>query len=236
MRFHPLPRGRHALLTTIVTVVAVLGGRASPAAAAPLPPQSGEHPPLPGQLHVMRPFALPAQPWQPGNRGVDLAARAGEPVYAATGGVVSYAGMLAGRGVVSVSRGSLRTTYEPVDPVVGTGERVSAGQLIGRVSTAADHCGPRGSCLHWGALRDGSYVDPMGLLRAPTIRLLPIWAALSSLFSQLRAQLQDGLGVHLTDAALGHTEHLTDLGQGQALVVVQRYDDLLALRQGVDRA
>jgi murein DD-endopeptidase MepM/ murein hydrolase activator NlpD len=236
MRFHLLPRGRHALLTTIVAAVAVLGGRASPAAAAPLPPPPGEHPPLPGQLHVMRPFALPGQPWQPGNRGVDLAAFAGEPVYAAAGGVVVYAGMLAGRGVISVSHGSLRTTYEPVDPVVGAGARVVAGQLIGRVSAAADHCGPRGSCLHWGALRNGSYVDPMGLLRAPTIRLLPIWAALSGLFSEFRAQLQDSLGVHLTDAALGHTEHLTDLGQGQALVVVQRHDDLLALGQGVDRA
>jgi hypothetical protein len=185
---------------------------------------------------VTRAFAPPAHAWEPGNRGVDLAAYPGEPVYAVAQGVVVYAGMLAGRGVISISHGAIRSTYEPVDPLVGTGERVSAGQLVGRVSTAADDCGPRGSCLHWGALRDGRYIDPMSLLRAPTIRLLPIWAALSGLLSQLRAQLQDGLGVHLTDAALGHTEHLADLGEGQALVVVQRHDDLLAFGQRVDRA
>jgi murein DD-endopeptidase MepM/ murein hydrolase activator NlpD len=217
-------------------VVAVLGGGAAPAAAGQLPSPPGAHPPLPGQLQVTRPFAPPAHPWQPGNRGVDLAAYAGEPVFAAGEGVVVYAGMLAGRGVISISHGAIRSTYEPVDPAVGTGERVSAGQLIGLVSTAADDCGPRGSCLHWGALRDGSYIDPMGLLRAPTIRLLPIWAALSGLFSQLRAQLQDGLGMHLTDTAFGHAEHLADLGEGQTFVVVQRHDDLLALGQRVDRA
>jgi hypothetical protein len=223
------------LLAALVLVLAPLTSQVGSAAAA-VGGAQGFVPPLPAPLLVTHPFAPPVSRWGPGNRGVDLSAHTGEPVYASGAGTVLYAGMLAGRGVISVSQGSLRTTYEPVDPVVGTGERVSVGQLIGRVSAAADYCGPRGSCLHWGALRDGSYIDPMGLLRAPTIRLLPIWAALSGLFSQLRAQLQDGLGVHLTDAALGHTEHLTDLGEGQAFVVVQRHHDLLALGQGVDRA
>jgi hypothetical protein len=89
---------------------------------------------------------------------------------------VLYAGMLAGRGVISIRDGSLRTTYEPVDPVVRAGDNVVAGQLIGYVSTAADACGPPGSCLHWGALESDLYVDPLALLGVPRVRLLPIWS------------------------------------------------------------
>ena len=134
------------------------------------------HPPLPAPLTVVRVFAPPLHPWAAGNRGVDLAAYAGERVFAATAGLVIYAGVLAGRGVVSIRDGTLRTTYEPVDPVVRSGESVVAGQLIGYVSAAADACGPPGSCLHWGALKSDVYIDPMDLLRTPRVRLLPIWS------------------------------------------------------------
>ena len=132
-------------------------------------------PPLPAPLIVTHGFAPPLHPWAAGNRGVDLAARTGERVSAATSGLVVYAGLLAGRGVISIRDGGLRTTYEPVDPVVGAGETVVAGQLIGYVSAAADACGPPGSCLHWGALESDQYLDPLGLLRATRARLLPIW-------------------------------------------------------------
>ena len=60
--------------------------------------------------------------------------------------------------------------------VVRSGDTVVAGQLIGYVSPAADACGPPGGCLHWGALQSDLYIDPMGLLRAPRVRLLPIWS------------------------------------------------------------
>jgi murein DD-endopeptidase MepM/ murein hydrolase activator NlpD len=133
-------------------------------------------PPLPAPLVVLRSFAPPLHPWAAGNRGVDLAAHVGEQVSAATAGLVIYAGLLAGRGVISIRDGSLRTTYEPVDPVVQAGDNVVAGQLIGYVSAAADACGPPGSCLHWGALQSDQYVDPIGLLRTPRVRLLPIWS------------------------------------------------------------
>src|SRR5579884_2322849 len=53
---------------------------------------------------------------------------------------------------------------------------------------------------------------------------------------ELGAQLQDGLRVHLADPALGDAEHLPDLGQREAFVVVEGDDDLLPLRQRVDRA
>jgi murein DD-endopeptidase MepM/ murein hydrolase activator NlpD len=134
------------------------------------------HPPLPAPLTVLHAFMPPLHPWAAGNRGVDLAAHAGEKVVAATPGLVLYAGLLAGRGVISIRDGSLRTTYEPVDPVVHAGDSIVAGQLIGYVSAAADACGPPGSCLHWGALQSDRYIDPMGLLHAPRVRLLPIWS------------------------------------------------------------
>jgi murein DD-endopeptidase MepM/ murein hydrolase activator NlpD len=66
--------------------------------------------PLAGPLQVVHRFAPPTHPWEPGNRGVDLAAHPGERVYAATAGVVLYAGELAGRGVISIRDGTMRTT------------------------------------------------------------------------------------------------------------------------------
>lgn len=131
--------------------------------------------PLPDPRTVLSAFSLPGQPWLAGNRGVDLAASSGEPVFAAAAGKVLYAGALAGRGVISIDHGTIRTTYEPVDPVVHAGDVVTQGQLIGRVADTADACGPPGSCLHWGAITTSGYVDPMSYLSRPTIRLLPIW-------------------------------------------------------------
>jgi murein DD-endopeptidase MepM/ murein hydrolase activator NlpD len=167
---------RTRIVSLVIAVGSSLAGAGSVVTAAA--PTSGAqvHPPLPPPLTVLRGFAPPLHPWAAGNRGVDLAAYAGETVSAATPGLVVYAGLLAGRGVISIRDGSLRTTYEPVDPVLRAGDRVVAGQLIGRVSSAADACGPPGSCLHWGALQADVYIAPMGLLRSPRVRLLPIWS------------------------------------------------------------
>ncbi len=132
-------------------------------------------PPLPGPLRVLREFAPPPEPWDAGNRGVDLAATVGEPVFAAASGVVIYAGLLAGRGVISVEDNSIHVTYEPVDPIVATGSPVVAGAIIGYVANELDDCGPPGSCLHWGVLSGQTYLNPMSLIGAPPVRLLPIW-------------------------------------------------------------
>lgn len=132
--------------------------------------------PLPPPLAVLKGFDPPTQPWLPGNRGVDLAATTGEPVVAAADGVVLYAGLLAGRGVVSISHGDVRTTYEPVDPLVARGAVVRRGEVVARVSAVTDGCGPPGGCLHWGAIRGGAYLDPLALLASPRVRLLPVWS------------------------------------------------------------
>ncbi len=88
-------------------------GTAPPAAAT-----ATAVPPLAGP--VVRGFDPPDQPWLAGHRGVDLLGAVGSDVVAAMAGRVVFAGTLAGRGVVVVSHGALRTTYLPVDPA---GER-----------------------------------------------------------------------------------------------------------------
>src|SRR5439155_6925914 len=47
-------------------------------------------------------------------------------------------------------------------------------------------------------------------------------------------EAQDGLGVELGDPGLGDAQHLADLAQGELLVVVKGYDELLSLRQPCD--
>jgi murein DD-endopeptidase MepM/ murein hydrolase activator NlpD len=167
--------GIASLLIAAVGTITGLGSGMTP--AAPLTELGTQlRPPLPSPLTVLRAFAPPLHPWDAGNRGVNLAAYPGEMVLAASSGQVIYAGLLAGRGVISIRDGSLRTTYEPVDPIVGAGDNVVAGQLIGYVSRDADACGWPGSCLHWGALQSTLYVDPMSLLGVQPVRLLPIWS------------------------------------------------------------
>ncbi|WP_307797552.1 M23 family metallopeptidase [Actinomadura barringtoniae] len=121
---------------------------------------------------MIRGFSPPAVPWGPGHRGVDLAARPGQPVYSAGAGRVSYAGTLAGRGVVAVTHGPFRTTYLPVHPTVHRGAQVKAGTRIG-VLEPSQHC-PTEPCLHWGLLEGHIYRDPLSLVR-PHVRLLPLW-------------------------------------------------------------
>ncbi|MFM2437837.1 MAG: hypothetical protein RLZ55_648 [Actinomycetota bacterium] len=112
-------------------------------------------------LRVVAGFDPPAQRWQSGHRGVDLAAAEGAPVRAAGAGRVVFAGTVVDRGVVTIDHGGLRTTYEPIAPTVAVGQPVAAGDVIGSVAAGA-HCSQR--CLHWGALLDEQYIDPMALL------------------------------------------------------------------------
>jgi murein DD-endopeptidase MepM/ murein hydrolase activator NlpD len=126
---------------------------------------------------VTRGFDAPAPDWQRGHRGVDLAGEPGQPVYAAAPGTVVYAGVLAGRPVVSVEHdGGLRTSYEPVQAVVRAGQRVGAESALGRLVAGHPGC-PAPACLHWGAMwgpaQHARYVDPLGLVADTPVRLKP---------------------------------------------------------------
>jgi murein DD-endopeptidase MepM/ murein hydrolase activator NlpD len=153
---------------------AVLLVSGAPPARAEVTPAPGGGWPVGGPVEVLRAFDPPARTWGRGHRGVDLAAPVGAPVLAAAAGRISYAGTLAGRGVVVVDHGRLRTTYEPVRRSVRVGDAVSAGSVIGTLE-AGGHCGVR-SCLHWGLLEGERYLDPLSVIAAggpADLRLLP---------------------------------------------------------------
>jgi murein DD-endopeptidase MepM/ murein hydrolase activator NlpD len=126
-----------------------------------------------GALDLLTGFDPPPQRWLPGHRGVDLAASADLPVMAAGSGTVVFAGDLAGRGVISIVHANgLRTTYEPVEPLVAAGETVTAGQTIGHLQPGHASC-PGTVCLHFGLKRGPLYLDPMLLFGSGKVRLLP---------------------------------------------------------------
>ncbi|SCE64926.1 Peptidase family M23 [Micromonospora mirobrigensis] len=122
----------------------------------------------------VRRFAPPPRPWLPGHRGVDLAGGPGAVVRAPRPGVVLFAGSVAGRPVVTVGHaGGLRTTYEPVRPAVRVGEVVVAGATLGALLPGHAGC-PVAACLHWGLRRGAEYLDPLALVGAGPVRLLPV--------------------------------------------------------------
>jgi murein DD-endopeptidase MepM/ murein hydrolase activator NlpD len=156
-------------LATLLVTLAVLAGPSGTATG------SGTWPLAPRPA-VGRAFDPPDSPWGAGHRGVDLLGHRGEAVLAARAGRISFAGRLAGRGVVVVDHGSLRTTYEPVTPAVEAGDRVGEGQRIGTLQGGGSHCFPR-VCLHWGLLRGHTYLDPLLLVGGGPVRLLPLRGA-----------------------------------------------------------
>ncbi|HEX6469358.1 MAG TPA: M23 family metallopeptidase [Streptosporangiaceae bacterium] len=164
------------MLIMTCALVTMLSAGPSPWLFAGPPAPAGWRWPLSPAPQVVRDYAPPPRPWLSGHRGVDLAARPGQPVYAAGAGRVSYAGRVAGRGVVALLHGALRTSYLPVRPAVRPGQPVTAGQRLGIVEDVRGHCGPV-LCLHWGLRRGRVYLDPLSLLGRGQIRLLPVWAS-----------------------------------------------------------
>ncbi|AKJ10504.1 peptidase M23 [Streptomyces incarnatus] len=183
---------RYVLLSTVLFLGLVLAALlpyrswANTPPPAPAPPPQAPVPavartwPVGVRPLVLRGWEPPATVYGPGHRGVDLAAPAGSEVRAVAPGRVSFAGRVAGRGVVSVdlTGTDLRTTYEPVTALVHKGDEVAAGEALGTVEPApASHCPT--TCVHWGLLRDRTYLDPLSLLppwllhRGPP-RLLPV--------------------------------------------------------------
>jgi len=188
----PAPTTAPTTAPTAAPTAASTAAAAAPAASAapdgPAPRAPGRGPPDAGDASaergygwpllpppaVLAPFGAPEDPFGPGHRGVDLAGAVGQPVLAARGGTVAFAGPVAGHGVVSVQHDDgLRTTYEPLVPSVRGGDVVSEGTVLGTL--VAGHRGCSSPCLHWGVRRDRlEYLDPLVLLRPPRVRLLPV--------------------------------------------------------------
>lgn len=129
--------------------------------------------PLDPRPELVRGFDHPPEPWLAGHRGVDLAASLGQPVLAVADGTVTYAGQVAGIGVVVVDHGAVRSTYQPVVVAVRRGETVESGTVLGTITSVGSHCLPA-ACLHLGARRGADYLDPLSLLGPTPVRLLPL--------------------------------------------------------------
>ncbi len=155
------------LLIGIVTGLAQVWGP-----GVPSPAHAGVWPLDPRPV-VAAGFDPPDRAWGAGHRGVDLLGSAGQGVRTSLPGTVTFAAALAGRGVVVVDHGPVRTTYEPVRSSVHVGDLVGRGQRLGSLQRLSSHCFPR-TCLHWGLIRDDTYLDPLTLVGAGPVRLLPL--------------------------------------------------------------
>ena len=165
---------RHVLLLCGALALTLLCSLPAVAEPSPGPEGAVGRWPLSPRPAVVRFFDPPAVRWGAGHRGVDLAGHVGQQVRAALPGRVSFAGRIAGVGVVVVDHGGSRTTYQPVSATVGRGDEVLAGATLGRLEWHGTHCLPA-VCLHWGLLKGERYLDPLSLVGgAPRqVRLLP---------------------------------------------------------------
>lgn len=146
----------------------------APTATGATPARSAWSWPLDPAPSVVAAFDPPDQRWGRGHRGVDLAATVNQPVLSPADGRVSFAGTIAGRGVVVIAHeGGLRSTFEPVRAQAEVGTAVPGGGVVAVVDDTPGHCAPS-TCLHWGVLRGETYVDPLSFLTRRPIVLLPL--------------------------------------------------------------
>lgn len=97
------------------------------------------------------------------HKGIDIAAHYGSPVFAATDGVVQFAGRSSGYGqFVKLSHGGgYGTGYGHLSRIlVRSGERVRRGQVIGRSGNSGLSTGPH---LHYELYRNGATVNPLSV-------------------------------------------------------------------------
>lgn len=100
--------------------------------------------------------------------GVDISAKPGATVLAATAGTVASVEdhPLMGTTVVIDHQGGYTTTYSNLQskPTVEPGDLVTAGQIIGAVGTTAAAEAAQSPHLHFSVTRDGEAVDPSEFL------------------------------------------------------------------------
>ncbi|MBI2167971.1 MAG: peptidoglycan DD-metalloendopeptidase family protein [Actinobacteria bacterium] len=139
------------------------------------PPVGGV--PVHGFVPGLGPFGIS------GHAGLDYNAGPGQGVGAAGGGLVAFAGDIAGARFVVVDHGGgIRTTYGQLDQIgVRHGDEVAPGQRIG-ITGGSGLQGHEPGLLHFGLRVDGQPVDPLVLFRptdlVATVRLVPSTDAL----------------------------------------------------------
>ncbi|MET0239846.1 MAG: peptidoglycan DD-metalloendopeptidase family protein [Sphingobium sp.] len=105
------------------------------------------------------------------HQGIDYAARAGTPIYAATSGRIVYSGRHGGHGnYVRIDHGGgLATGYAHMSRIAAhMGELVRQGQVIGYVGSTGLSTGPH---LHYEVYRRGVNVNPLSVKFAQAAQL-----------------------------------------------------------------
>ena len=149
------------IFSAVLVLVPLFGPGLSRSEASLVNPTVAYRRPVPGP--IVDGWRPPSTLYGPGNRGVDFATTSGEEVLAAGAGIVRFAGQVGGILAVSITHPSgIVTTYSPLTSVgVRRGESIPGGHPVGAAGTR----------LHWGALRDGVYFDPMTLLSDEPLRV-----------------------------------------------------------------
>jgi murein DD-endopeptidase MepM/ murein hydrolase activator NlpD len=130
-------------------------------------------PPVAGP--VVERFDPPAKAWSSGHRGIDFAVATGSPVRAVAAGTVTYAGVVAGSQVVTISHpGGLRSSYSFLSRLsVKTGDRVTDGLVLGLSGGTGPGHGP--GVVHLSARRGPRYLDPLPWLdKVAAVHLVPV--------------------------------------------------------------
>lgn len=138
----------------------------------------------PVDADVVRRFEPPSHRFGPGHRGIDYGVAPGTVVRAAGDGTVSFAGPVAADGqfITIEHAGGIATTYSYLSRAdAAKGDRVAKGQAVG-ASGEGHPGGP--PVLHFGAKRNGEYIDPELLLRefddiTDLLELVPIGQAVA---------------------------------------------------------
>ena len=162
-------------LPTLLAALAMAAGALGASVPAAPDPESGRWSwPLTPKPGVLRIFDPPDKPWLSGHRGVDVGpAPDGGKVTAPSDGVVTFAGVVVDRPVLTIDHGGgLKSSFEPVTSELKAGDVVRKGQAIGTLEPG--HCGVS-TCLHWGVRRGEEYLNPLGFVAdlRPSI-LLPL--------------------------------------------------------------
>ncbi len=223
--------------TALIGMAALIAGFL----AGPLPAVATATHPNPGLKSPAEPFQAinlfdrPDTPWGPGHRGIDLEASIGQEVLAPGDGVVTFAGYIVDRGVVSIRHPSgLVSSLEPVAPTVTAGMVVSSGDSVGTITDERGHCAPQ-TCLHWGVRRNGNYINPLDVLAGfGPVRLLPLSEGPGRI--EHLTELGNGRGMDLRNPGLRHSENLTDLPKVKVLEVIHAKHLLLASTDAIHRS
>jgi len=103
--------------------------------------------------------------WGRKHEGIDIGGKVGDPVKAADGGKVIYAGWMSGYGnFVKIDHGNgYVTAYGHLSKInTSVGKTVEKGEVIGLLGNTGRSTGPH---LHFEVIKNGKHVDPLSYLK-----------------------------------------------------------------------